>query len=184
MGSVRAGALDCLATQPYVARPHPLADKFIRCRFGDSFGQLPFVHGDPFANQFDGSFLIGFICKEIPHGSRFSLGIESGDPNLPPCCHSWHYAPRRSEVNSSPLITSIAGSCGDSSALSSTRCSTDVPANVGNAKVSARAGSRILLARTIEAIIARFQLADHQCFTRAARLWNVSEHCVELLASV
>jgi hypothetical protein len=77
-----------------------LADKFIRCRFGDSFGQLPCVHGHSLANQFDGSFPIGFICKEIPHDSRFSLGIENGDPNVPPCCHYWHYAPQRSEVNS------------------------------------------------------------------------------------
>jgi hypothetical protein len=45
------------------------------------------VHGDPLANQFDGSFLIGFICKEIPHDSRFSLGIESRNPHVPACCH-------------------------------------------------------------------------------------------------
>ena len=72
---------------PYIARPHPFADKFVRSHFGDSFGQLPFVHGDPLANQFDGSFLIGFICKEIPHDSRFSLGIESRNPHVPACCH-------------------------------------------------------------------------------------------------
>ena len=50
---------------PYIARPHPFADKFVRSHFGDSFGQLPFVHRDPLANQFDGSFLIGFI-RTIP----------------------------------------------------------------------------------------------------------------------
>jgi hypothetical protein len=76
-----------LAMLPYIAGSHRLAEKFVCCHFGDSFRHLPFVHGDSLANQFDGSFLIGFICKEIPHNSRSSLGIESRNPHVPACCH-------------------------------------------------------------------------------------------------
>ena len=66
-----------------VAGPHPWADKFVPRHLSDGFGQFPFVYGDPLANQFDGSFLIGFVCKKIPHDSRVSLGIESRDPDVP-----------------------------------------------------------------------------------------------------
>src|SRR3977135_51394 len=83
---------------PYVAGLHSCADKFVPRHLSAGFGQLPFGHGDPLANQFDGSFLIGFVCKEIPHDSRFSLGIESRDPDIPSCWHSWHYAPQLSLV--------------------------------------------------------------------------------------
>ena len=76
-----------LAMPPYVAGPHSCADKFVPRHLSDGFGQLPFVHGDPLANQLNGSFLIGFVCKEIPHDSRFSLGIESRDPDVPSCRH-------------------------------------------------------------------------------------------------
>ncbi len=38
----------------YVARPHVLANKFVPGYLGDSFGLLPFVHGNPLANHFDG----------------------------------------------------------------------------------------------------------------------------------
>jgi hypothetical protein len=69
-----------LAMPPYVAGPHSCADKFVPRHLSDGFGQLPFGHGDPLADQLNGSFLIGFLCKEIPHDSRFSLGIESRDP--------------------------------------------------------------------------------------------------------
>ena len=72
---------------PYIAGSHPLAEKFVCCHFGDSFRHLPFVHGNSLANHFDGSFLIGFICEEIPHNSRSSLGIESRNPHVPTCCH-------------------------------------------------------------------------------------------------
>ena len=72
---------------PYIAGSHRLAEKFVCCHFGDSFRHLPFVHGDSLANQFDGSFLIGFIGKEIPHNSRSSLRIESRNPHVPTCCH-------------------------------------------------------------------------------------------------
>jgi len=72
---------------PYIAGSHRLAEKFVCCHFGDSFRHLPFVHGNSLANHFDGSFLIGFICKEIPHNSRSSLGIESRNPHVPTCCH-------------------------------------------------------------------------------------------------
>ena len=82
-----AEALGGLATLPYIAGSHPLAEKFVCCHFGDSFRHLPFVHGNSLANHFDGSFLIGFICKEIPHNSRSSLGIESRNPHVPTCCH-------------------------------------------------------------------------------------------------
>ena len=85
---------------PYVAGPHPWADKFVPRHLSDGFGQFPFVHGDPLANQFDGSFLIGFICKKIPHNSRVSLGIESRDPDVPSCWHS--HAPQLSSVNDLP----------------------------------------------------------------------------------
>src|SRR5437773_134157 len=71
-----------LATPFYVARPHVLADKFAAGHFGDSFGLLLCVHRDSLANEFDGSFLIGFIRKEIPDDSRFSLGIESRDSDI------------------------------------------------------------------------------------------------------
>ena len=78
-----------LAMPPYVAGPHPWADKFVPRHLSDGFGQFPFVYGDPLANQFDGSFLIGFVCKKIPHDSRVSLGIESRDPDVPSC---WHFS--------------------------------------------------------------------------------------------
>ena len=81
------GSAGGLATLPYIAGSHPLAEKFVCCHFGDSFRHLPFVHGNSLANHFDGSFLIGFICKEIPHNSRSSLGIESRNPHVPTCCH-------------------------------------------------------------------------------------------------
>ena len=74
---------------PYVAGPHPWSDKFVPQHLSDGFGQLPFGHGDPLA----------FVCKEIPHDSRFSLGIESRDPDVPSCRHSWQYAPPRPPVN-------------------------------------------------------------------------------------
>ena len=48
---------------PYVAGPHPWADKFVPRHLSDGFG--PFVYGDPLANQFEGSFLIGFVCKKF-----------------------------------------------------------------------------------------------------------------------
>ena len=72
---------------PYIAGPHPWADKFVSRDFSDGFGQLAFVYRGPPANQLDGSFLIRFVCKEIPHHSRFSLGIESRDPYVPSCRH-------------------------------------------------------------------------------------------------
>jgi hypothetical protein len=83
----------------YVAGPHPRVDKFVPRHFSDGFGQLPFVYGNPPANQLDGFFLIGFVHKKIPHDSRFSLGIESRDPDVPSCWHSWDYAPQLSWVN-------------------------------------------------------------------------------------
>jgi hypothetical protein len=85
---------------PYVAGPHPWADKFVPRHLSDAFGQFPFVYGDPLANQFDGSFLIGFVCEKIPHDSRVSLGIESRDPDVPSCWHS--HAPQLSSVNDLP----------------------------------------------------------------------------------
>ena len=83
-----AGRLGCLAMSSYVARPHVLADEFIPGYLGDSFGLLPFVHGDPLANQFDGPFLVRLIRKEVTHNSGFPLGIESRDPDIPSCWHS------------------------------------------------------------------------------------------------
>src|SRR5438105_15896886 len=71
----------------YVARPHVLADEFIPGYLGDSFGLLPFVHGDPLSNQFDGPFLVRLIRKEVTHISGFPFGIESRDPDMPSCCH-------------------------------------------------------------------------------------------------
>ena len=88
------------AKPPYVAGPHPWADKFVPRHLSDGFGQFPFVYGDPLANQFDGSFLIGFVCKKIPHDLRVSLGIESRDPDVPSCWHS--HAPQLSSVNDLP----------------------------------------------------------------------------------
>jgi hypothetical protein len=32
---------------PYVAGPHPWADKFVPRHLSDGFGQFPFVYGDP-----------------------------------------------------------------------------------------------------------------------------------------
>jgi hypothetical protein len=94
-----------LAKSPYVAGPHPRANKFVPRHFSDGFGQLPFVYGDPLANQLDGFFLIGFVRKEIPHDSGLSLGIETRDPDVLSCCHSWHYAPELSWVNGWQLVT-------------------------------------------------------------------------------
>ena len=59
--------LGCLAMPSYVARPHVLADEFVPGYLGDSFGLLPFVHGDPLANQFDSPFLVRLIRKEVAH---------------------------------------------------------------------------------------------------------------------
>jgi len=50
----------------YVARPHILADEFVPGHLGDSFGLLPFAHGNPLANEFHGPFLVGLICAKIP----------------------------------------------------------------------------------------------------------------------
>jgi hypothetical protein len=92
------------AKPPYVAGPHPWADKFVPRHFGDGFSQFPFLYRDPLSNQFDGSFLIGFECEEISHDSRASLGIESRDPDVPSCWHSRHYAPQLS-LGSNSLLT-------------------------------------------------------------------------------
>src|SRR5262245_60172747 len=72
----------------YVARPHVLAGEFVPGYLGDRFGFLPFVHGDPLANQFDGPFLVRLIRKEVTHTSGFPLGIESRDPDIPSCWHA------------------------------------------------------------------------------------------------
>ena len=60
---------------PYVAGPHPWADKFVPRHLSDGFGQFPFVYGDPLANQFDGSFLIELVLQE---NSRTIRGFPSG----------------------------------------------------------------------------------------------------------
>ena len=88
---------------PDIAGPHSWADKFVSRDFSDGFGQLAFVYGDPLANQLDGSFLIRFVCKEILHHSRFSLGIESRDPDVPSC---WHRVPQ-SLPPRAPLLRKI-----------------------------------------------------------------------------
>src|SRR5215472_5847403 len=49
----------CLGIPFYVARPHILADEFVPGHLGDSFGLLPFAHGNPLANEFHGPFLVG-----------------------------------------------------------------------------------------------------------------------------
>ena len=64
----------------YVARPHVLADEFIPGYLGDSFGLLPFVHGDPLTSQFDspprafegtgGSLAGAFLHKQFMQGRR------------------------------------------------------------------------------------------------------------------
>jgi hypothetical protein len=72
----------------YVARPHVLANKFVPGYLGDSFGLLPFVHGNPLANHFDGPFLVRLIRKEVPNMSGFPFGIEGRDPDIPSCWHS------------------------------------------------------------------------------------------------
>ena len=96
------GRLGCLAMLPYITRLHLLAGKFIACHFDYSFGQLPFVHRNPLANQLDGFFLISLIHKKIPHAPRFPLEIEGRDANLPTCCHSGDYAPQSSQVKRLP----------------------------------------------------------------------------------
>jgi hypothetical protein len=77
----------CLGMPFYVARPHILADEFVPGHLGDSFGLLPFAHGNPLANEFHGPFLVGLIRKEIPHCSGFPFEIEGCDPHIPSCCH-------------------------------------------------------------------------------------------------
>jgi hypothetical protein len=72
----------------YVARPHVLANKFVPGYLGDSFGLLPFVHGNPLANHFDGPFLVRLIRKEVTNMSGFPFGIEGRDPDIPSCWHS------------------------------------------------------------------------------------------------
>src|SRR5262245_49012393 len=69
----------CLAVRSYVARPHFLSEQFVRGYLGDSFGLLPFAHGKPLANQFHRPRLVGFVGKEVSHGSWLSRGIVSGD---------------------------------------------------------------------------------------------------------
>lgn len=71
----------------YVTRPHPFADELVPGRFGESFGPLSLPHRDPLADQFNGSFLVGLVHKEIAHASRLSLDIETRDPDLPSRCH-------------------------------------------------------------------------------------------------
>src|SRR3954451_21764914 len=85
---------------PYVARPHPWADKLALRYFSNGFCQLTVVHGNPLAHQFDGSFLIGFVGKKIPHDSRVSLGIESRDPDVPSC---WPF--------SAPCAATVVAQC-------------------------------------------------------------------------
>jgi hypothetical protein len=80
--------LGCLAMPSYVARPHVLADEFVPGYLGDSFGLLPFVHGDPLASQFDSPFLVRLIRKEVTHTSGFPFGIKTRDPDIPSCRHS------------------------------------------------------------------------------------------------
>ena len=64
----------CILTDPpYVARSHTGALKCISSHFGDSFGKLALVHGNPFANQFDGFCLIWFICQVISDDPSVSL---------------------------------------------------------------------------------------------------------------
>jgi hypothetical protein len=72
----------------YISRPHVLAVEFVDSYLGDGFGLLPFVHGDPLANHFDGPFLVRLVRKEVTHSFGFSLGIESCDPDIPSCWHS------------------------------------------------------------------------------------------------
>ena len=43
-----------LAMPPYVAGPHSCADKFVPRHLSDGFGQLPFGHRDPLADQLNG----------------------------------------------------------------------------------------------------------------------------------
>ena len=73
----------------YVARPHVLANKFVPGYLGDSFGLLPFVHGNPLANHFDGPFLVRLIRKEVTNMSGFPFGIEGRDPDIPSCSASF-----------------------------------------------------------------------------------------------
>ena len=78
---------------PYVAGPHPRTRKHVPRHFRDGFGEFPFLHGNPLSNQFDGSMLVGFVRKKIPYETRFSLGIESCDPNIPTRWHTCDLCP-------------------------------------------------------------------------------------------
>jgi hypothetical protein len=79
----------CVLTDPpYVARSHTGALKCASSHFGDSFGKLALVHGNPFANQFDGFCLIWFICQVISDDPSVSLGVERRHPDIPSCWHS------------------------------------------------------------------------------------------------
>ena len=53
-------------------------------------GKALSVVGFP-SDELDGSFVIRFVCKEIPHRLRFSPGIESHNPDVP---SSWHRVPQ------------------------------------------------------------------------------------------
>jgi hypothetical protein len=112
-----AGAFGmCLGMPFYVARPHIMADEFVPGHLGDSFGLLPFAHGNPLADEFHGPFLVGLIRKEVPHSSGFPFKIEGCDPHIPSCCHERHYAPQLSPVNrrathESPLPSHRPASC-------------------------------------------------------------------------
>src|SRR5712675_518080 len=59
-------------------------------------------HAAPVSPRQNSEFLIGFVCKEIPYDTRFSLGIESRNPDVPSCWHSSHLAPQPSLVNALP----------------------------------------------------------------------------------
>ena len=67
---------------------HTGALKCASSHFGDSFGKLALVHGNPFANQFDGFCLIWFICQVISDDPSVSLGVERRHPDIPSCWHS------------------------------------------------------------------------------------------------
>src|SRR6266511_3434493 len=132
----------CLAMQSYVARPHVLAAEFVPGYLGDSFGFLPFVHGDPLANQFDGPFLVRLIRKEVTHTSGFPLGIESRDPDIPSCWHAgtmrrsccWSI-PCHNQAN--PLPTKDTPASTSRNAFSVRRCSVMACGNHGVSVVNA-----------------------------------------------
>jgi hypothetical protein len=87
LGSRVRARRQSLAVLLYVAGPHVLVDELVPRHLGNGFGLLSPIHRDPLAHEFDGTFFIGLVYKEIALDTRFPVGIEGGHSDIPACRH-------------------------------------------------------------------------------------------------